>query len=109
MIGIDITKISRFKEMTHLDRFLTKFNVDGNCPVAAAKTWACLEAIYKAEGGGVESKDIRILFPKNKPPRVVEVNPVLKFDYTLTISHEDDLCVAVALGSPKPGLFSTFR
>ncbi len=101
MIGIDITRISRFKEMTHLNRFIEKFNVDGDTPVAAAKTWACLEAIYKAEGGGVESKDVRILFPKNKSPRVIEVNPVLKYEYTLTLSHEDDLLIAVALGTPK--------
>ena len=48
MIGIDITRISRFEKTKHLEKLLKKYNVDGLTPVAAAKTWACMEAIIKA-------------------------------------------------------------
>ena len=101
MIGIDITRISRFKEMIHLDRFLEKFRVDGDTAMAAAKTWACLEAVYKAEAGSHLLNDIRIIFPKNQPPQVVEDRPILRYQYTLSLTHEGDLVVAVALGQPK--------
>ena len=101
MIGIDITKISRFEKMDNLARFIKKSNVDGTTPVAAAKTWACLEAVYKAEGGGVTSKQLRVLFPKNSAPKIIDVDNTLKYNYTMTLSHEDDLVVAVALGQLK--------
>lgn len=96
MIGIDITRISRFENMKNLDRFIKRFNVDGSTPLAAAKTWACLEAVYKAEGGGVTSDQVRILFPKNSAPQLVDVNNTLG-KYHLTLSHEGDLVVAVAV------------
>lgn len=105
MIGIDITRISRFKEMTHLKKFLCRFNVDGDTALAAAKTWACLEAIYKAESGGYAINDVKILFPKNQAPKVIELNPVLKYDYTLSLTHDGDLVVAVALGKLKIKLY----
>lgn len=97
MIGIDITRISRFEKMTGLARFLDKFHVDGDTALEAAKTWACLEAVYKAEAGGYTFTDIKILFPKNQPPKIIELRPVLKYDYTLSLSHDHDLVVAVAL------------
>jgi phosphopantetheinyl transferase (holo-ACP synthase) len=101
MIGIDITRISRFEKMENLERFIKKFNVDGTTALAAAKTWACLEAVYKAEGGGVTSDQVRVVFPKNAAPKIVDVDRSLKYNYTMTLSHEDDLVVAVAFGTKE--------
>jgi phosphopantetheinyl transferase (holo-ACP synthase) len=98
MIGIDITRISRFEKMQNLEQFIKRFRVDGNTALAAAKTWACLEAVYKAEGGGVTSDQIQVIFPKNSAPKIVDVDHTLKYNYTITLSHEDDLVVAVAFG-----------
>jgi phosphopantetheinyl transferase (holo-ACP synthase) len=101
MIGIDITRISRFEKMALLPKFLKRFNVDGDTALAAAKTWACLEALYKAEGGGVAPNQVRVIFPKNSAPKIVDYKHTLKYNYTMTLSHEDDLVVAVALGSKE--------
>lgn len=101
MIGIDITRISRFKEFGNLPRFLARFNVDGNDAMAAAKTWACYEAIIKAEGSAIDCKKIRILFPKNQRPEVVDEEKILSGTYALTLSHEGDVVVAVALRENK--------
>lgn len=101
MIGIDITRISRFEKMENLESFIKRFNVDGTTALAAAKTWACLEAVYKAEGGGVTSDQVRVLFPANAAPKIVDVNNTLKYNYTMTLSHEDDLVVAVAFGTKE--------
>lgn len=101
MIGIDITKISRFEKMPNLESFIKRFSVDGTTAIAAAKTWACLEAVYKAEGGGVTSDQVRVLFPQNSAPKIVDVNNTLKYNYTITLSHEDDLVVAVAFGTKE--------
>ena len=87
--------------MRHLDKFISRFNVDGTTPVAAAKTWACLEAIIKSESGNCCINNIRIVFDKNSAPKVIELCPVLKYSYTLSVSHEDDLVVAVAVGQSK--------
>ena len=101
MIGIDITRISRFEKMSNLEQFIKRFNVDGTTALAAAKTWACLEAVYKAEGGNVNSEQIRVLFRKNSAPKIVDVDNTLKYNYTMTLSHEDDLVVAVAFGTKE--------
>jgi phosphopantetheinyl transferase (holo-ACP synthase) len=97
MIGIDITKISRFERLSKLDRFITKFNVPGNDPITAAKTWACLEAIYKAEGQTFDPKKIQLVFSKNQRPQIIDTDSVLSGKYVLTLSHEEDLLVAVAI------------
>ena len=97
MIGIDITRISRFRSMNNLDRFLTKFNVDGTTPIAAAKTWACFEALIKARGTTFKFSRMRIKFPLNSAPKIVDPENVLEGEYHLTLTHEDDLVVAVAL------------
>jgi phosphopantetheinyl transferase (holo-ACP synthase) len=97
MVGIDITRISRFRSMNNLPRFISKFNVDGTTPIAAAKTWACLESLFKAKGTSFGFTNIRIEFPKNSAPRIVDPDNVLDGTYHLTLSHEDDLVVAVAL------------
>jgi phosphopantetheinyl transferase (holo-ACP synthase) len=94
MIGIDITRISRFEKMKHLEKFLKKFSVDGTTPLAAAKTWACLEALFKA---GCTISNIRIKFPNKAAPQIEDISGVLKNNYQLTLSHEGDLVVAVAL------------
>ncbi len=99
MIGIDITRISRFQSMTHLDRFLNRYNVDGNSPIAAAKTWACIESIIKAEGVFVDGTKLKILFKPNCRPEVVDEFGILSGKYTLTLSHDGDILVAVALRS----------
>ncbi len=101
MIGIDITRISRFEKMSNLEQFIKRFNVDGTTALAAAKTWACLEAVYKAEGGGVTSDQVRVLFQQNSAPKIVDINNTLKYNYTITLSHEDDLVVAVAFGTKE--------
>jgi len=97
MIGIDITRISRFKDMANLEHFLTKFNVDGTTPIAAAKTWACFEALVKAKGTSFKFSQMRIEFPFNSAPKIIDPDNVLGGKYHLTLSHEDDLVVAVAL------------
>lgn len=97
MVGIDITRISRFRSMSNLPRFLSRFNVDGTSPVAAAKTWACLEALFKAKGTTFGFGKIRIEFPKNSAPKIIDPDNVLDGVYHLSLSHEDDLVVAVAL------------
>jgi phosphopantetheinyl transferase (holo-ACP synthase) len=97
MIGIDITKISRFERLSNLDRFIKKFNVPGNNAIIAAKTWACLEAIYKAEGQPFDPKKIQLVFNKNQRPQIIDNESVLSGKYVLTLSHEEDLLVAVAI------------
>jgi phosphopantetheinyl transferase (holo-ACP synthase) len=101
MIGVDITTISRFKDIDFLSRFLKKFNVDGKDAVSAAKTWACLEAITKAEGGVINYSNIKILFPKKKSPEVIDSEKKLSGTYKLTLSHENDTVVAVAFREEK--------
>lgn len=97
MIGIDITKISRFEMMTRFPSFLKRFNVEGNDAVSAAKTWACLEAIVKAEGRPFAYNKIRIKFPANSSPIVEDPESILKGSYALSLSHDGDILVAVAL------------
>ena len=99
MIGIDITRISRFEKTKHLEKLLKKYNVDGLTPVAAAKTWACMEAIIKAEGKFVDVTKLKILFNRFQRPIVVDTHNVLSGTYTLTLSHDGDILVAVALKS----------
>lgn len=97
MIGIDITKISRFEMMTHFPAFLKRFNVEGDDAVSAAKTWSCLEAIVKAEGRSFAYNKIRIRFPANSSPVVEDPEGILQGSYALSLSHDDDILVAVAL------------
>jgi len=97
MIGIDITKVSRFKNMKTLNRLMEKLNVDGDTAIAAAKTWACMEAIVKAEGKGFDYSKIQIKFSFNSAPLVIDNNNVLEYKYALSLSHEDDIVAAVAM------------
>ena len=101
MIGIDITRVSRFKEFGSLPRFLERFQVDGTDAMAAAKTWACFEAITKAEGIAVDYKKLKILFPENQRAQVIDEEKILSGNYVLTLSHEGDVVVAVAFRENK--------
>ena len=101
MIGIDITTISRFKEFSALPRFLERFHVDGTDEVLAAKTWACFEAITKAEGTIIDCRKLRVMFPKNQRPTLLDDEKILSGTYVLTLSHEKDTVVAVALRENK--------
>lgn len=97
MIGIDMTRISRFQEMKKLEKFCEKYNVVNVDALEAAKTWACLESITKAEGRGYDFTKVHIRFPFDSPPLVVDNENILPNKYFLTLSHEGDLVVAVAL------------
>jgi phosphopantetheinyl transferase (holo-ACP synthase) len=96
MIGIDIISISRFKNLD-LNKLGKKLGTELCSAEHAAKTWACLEAIYKASSTKFYFKDIQILFKKNCPPVIVDTNNVLKSKYILSLTHEKDLCIAVAI------------
>lgn len=96
MIGIDLTKISRFEEID-LDKLANYLgqNLDG--PLSAAKAWACIEAITKAEQKKINPKKIKLVFDKNQPPKVLDPNKILSGNYVLSLTHEDGYVVAVAL------------
>lgn len=96
MIGIDMVSVLRFQRSSRLNRFVDRFNVDGSDAVTVAKTWACLEAIVKAEDRAFEPDRIRIRFPKGQRPWVEDLQGVLSGRYTLSVSHEKDLVIAVA-------------
>lgn len=100
-LGIDLTDICRFEQSSHLPKYVKRFHVEKNSALAAAKTWACLEALIKAEPESFDPTDIQICFPPNAPPVVIDSKNTLKYDYLLSISHEGSMVVAVALGSLK--------
>jgi phosphopantetheinyl transferase (holo-ACP synthase) len=95
MIGIDLTKISRFDRID-LDRLGNKLGHKFNDSISAAKTWACLEAITKAEQHRINSKNLKLIFERNKPPIVLDPNNTLSGEYVLSLTHEDGYVVAVA-------------
>lgn len=97
MIGIDITKISRFQSMSRLDKFIELLNVDGDTPMAVAKTWACIEALVKANGSSFKYSKIKIKFPTGMPPQIEDPENTLNGKYYLSLSHEDDMVIAVAV------------
>ena len=100
-LGVDISDIKRFSNSRHLSKFIKRFHVSGNTAKDAAKTWACLESIIKAEPGVFDPTDIVIEFPKNASPTVHDPKQVLKYHYQLSVSHERALVIAVALGTLK--------
>ena len=95
MIGIDLIKISRFDRL-NLDKLGNKLGHTLNDSVSAAKVWACLEAITKAEQNKIKPKKLKLVFEKNKPPVVLDPNNTLLGEYVLSLTHEDDYVVAVA-------------
>ena len=95
MIGIDLTKISRF-DRVDLNRLGNKLGQTLDDTVSAAKVWACLEAITKAEQHKINPKNLKLVFERNKPPVVLDPNKTLSGEYVLSLTHEDDYVVAVA-------------
>jgi phosphopantetheinyl transferase (holo-ACP synthase) len=96
MIGIDATSISRFNNID-LKKLGKKLGAELTSSKHAAKTWACLEAIYKASPTKFHFKDIQITFKEKCPPEIIDVNNVLGSRYVLSLTHEKDLCIAVAI------------
>lgn len=96
MIGVDITKISRF-DVNRIESYNRKFGTSYTDIKDVAKFWACYESIVKAEGKPFPYNSITIDFPKNQAPKVHNVKNVLSGEYFLTLSHEDDMIVAFAL------------
>lgn len=97
MIGIDLVTIDRFESSDRLPKFLSHFRVDGTTALAAAKTWACMEAIIKAEDQEFDINKIRIRFPKGSRPEVEDPDRVLGGKYSLSVSHEGSTVIAIAL------------
>jgi phosphopantetheinyl transferase (holo-ACP synthase) len=62
-----------------------------------AKTWACIEAITKAEDQPFDPAKIRIRFPKSQRPTVEDPDQVLSGPYMLGLSHENNMVIAVAI------------
>lgn len=97
MIGVDLVDVKRFERTARLDRFITRFCADGTTPLCMAKTWACIEAITKAEDLPFDPTQIRIRFPKNQRPTVEDPAQVLSGSYVLGLSHENNMVIAVAI------------
>jgi phosphopantetheinyl transferase (holo-ACP synthase) len=91
-----MVSISRFRNSARIGRFVDRFGVDGSTPLAVAKTWACLEAIVKAEDRAFEPDRICIRFPQGQRPCVEDPHGVLSGQYILSVSHEKDFVIAVA-------------
>ena len=97
MIGIDLVTVDRFEASGRLSKFLSHFRVDGTTALAAAKTWACIEAIIKANDQEFDINKIRIRFPKGCRPEVEDPDQVLSSSYVLSVSHEGSTVIAIAL------------
>lgn len=97
MIGVDLVDAGRFETTEKLSRFLERFHADGNTPMAMAKTWACIEAITKAEDQPFDPTQIRIRFPRYQRPTVEDPDHVLSGSYVLSVSHENKMVIAVAV------------
>ena len=89
MIGIDLTRISRFESMK-LDRLGERLGQSLDSPRTAAKVWCCLESLIKARGS-------RLIFNPGQRPNIEDPENVLEGNYTLSLSHEGDLISAVAI------------
>lgn len=83
--------------MRSLPRFVQRLNISEESPLVAAKTWACLEALVKAEGRAYDYSAIRIEFPINSAPKIIDMHGTLTHQYVLSLAHEDDIVVAVAM------------
>jgi phosphopantetheinyl transferase (holo-ACP synthase) len=102
MIGIDLTRISRFEKLD-LNRLGKMLGHEIKTPTEAAKVWACYEALTKAEGKKINFKKINLVFAKgcsptvNDSPFVFDSSSVLSGPYILSLTHEDDYVAVVAL------------
>lgn len=98
MVGIDLTRISRFETMP-LGRLSEFLGHDLDSPCTAAKVWCCLEAVVKAEGKTFNFKKVKLVFEPNQRPVINDPDKTLSGNYVLSISHEGDLVTAVAFRS----------
>ena len=96
MIGIDLTRISRF-EFMKLDRLGERLGQSLDTPRTAAKVWCCLESLIKAKGSRFNFKKIKLIFDPNQRPSIEDPENVLEGTYILSLSHEGDLISAVAI------------
>lgn len=102
MIGIDLTRISRFEkiDLTRLGKMLGH---EMKTPIEAAKIWACYEALTKAEGKKINLKKINLIFAKGCSPTatvspfVFDSENVLSGEYIISLTHEGDYVAVVAL------------
>lgn len=95
MIGIDITKTSRFSHP--INRYNERLGTSFSSVTDVAKCWACYEALLKANGKYFDMKDITITFPYNSAPQIHDPKKVLKGEFCLSLSHEDNIIIAVAI------------
>jgi len=96
MIGIDITRISRFESMSYrLPRLSERFETVLSTPLEAAKWWACHEAVIKCLGSPPDWKTSKIVFKQGTSPSFIGEKHI-----ALSLSHEGDLVVAVAVLNP---------
>ncbi|VEU78133.1 holo-ACP synthase [Mycoplasmopsis columbinasalis] len=99
MIGVDIVRISRFRNKTRefAARILSESELEFYDQTAEktqvlASLWAIKEAIFKADNSYNEFSKISV----NR-----QANQWMHPDFWLTLSHEDDLVVAVAFKKSK--------
>jgi len=115
MIGVDITRISRFrrlyKKFNHVlvSKIMSPEEIKDKTitPQFLAGRWAAKEAVVKALGTGFHSQlkfkpsDIVILNDTNGKPYVRIQNDLLQHNFNInvaiSISHDGDYAVAVAL------------
>ncbi len=94
MIGIDLTRISRFEAMSSQRRqhLASKFYTEWPTPRHAAKWWACHEAVTKCLGESPNWQISTIHFPYGSAP-VYHGKESIK----LSLSHEGDYVTAIAI------------
>ncbi len=108
-IGLDIVKIDRIDELKHKEKFIKKIFTETEIEYIKAKKFssqtisglfACKEAVSKALGTGIgrtKWKDIEISHTESgKPYGFAKKNNKKKY-YNISISHEKNYAVAIAL------------
>jgi phosphopantetheinyl transferase (holo-ACP synthase) len=79
MIGIDLTKISRFDRID-LDRLGNKLGHKLDSSLLAAKTWACLEAITKAEQHKISPKNLKLVFSTGNNIDSLKIEGIINYE-----------------------------
>jgi phosphopantetheinyl transferase (holo-ACP synthase) len=104
MIGIDLTRISRFEEID-LKRLGEKLGHELDSPKTAAKVWAIYEALTKAEGRQINPQKIKITFDRGCAPTAQNIEVPnegeLTDQYIISLTHEGDYVAVVALKKDK--------
>lgn len=99
MIGIDITRISRFTK--DISRYNKVFGTSFDNKKDLAKFWACYEALIKASNIYFKPNEISIVFLPRTAPSLLDKQKVLNGEYCLSISHDGDIVAAVAVLKEK--------